>query len=176
MDQRSNKRKRTILDGRIVFNNRFSLIECTVRDLSDTGARIAFSHPIKIPSTFELEIPKKRLSRWACAVWSNGKEHGVMFTEVPQVDIVSEAPPSLEQAQPQDTNTPEQAVSNTSTSAEEVQPQGSNFSEQAGSDAAKLQEILEETRRRIAEITGVPTDNVRLKLKIDFGSAGLKKQ
>src|SRR3712207_2118031 len=48
MDQRSSQRKRTILDGRIVFNKRSSVINCMVRDLSDTGARIAFGHVLDI--------------------------------------------------------------------------------------------------------------------------------
>jgi hypothetical protein len=60
--RRSRPRKRTLLQRRIVFNARFSLIECVVRDLSATGARIAFPHPIDIPLEFELEIPSKTLS------------------------------------------------------------------------------------------------------------------
>lgn len=79
--RQSDHRARTLLDARIVFNNRFSLIECTVRNLSKTGARIAFPHPIDIPSEFELEIPKKNMSVRARVAWSDGKEHGVRFLE-----------------------------------------------------------------------------------------------
>ncbi len=154
MDQRSNKRQRTVLDGRIVFNNRFSLIECTVRDLSDTGARIAFDHAIMIPPEFEIEIPKKSLSLRARVMWSNGKEHGVKFIDVPETKAISEAPVLPDRSQQPDVDPAEQSLS----------------------DAAKLQAILDEAQHRIAQLTGVPADRVRLKLEIDFMAAGLKKQ
>jgi len=79
--RRSSNRLRTLLEARIVFNNRFSLIECTVRNLSQTGARIAFPHPIEIPPEFELEIPRREMSLRAKVVWSDGKEHGIRFIE-----------------------------------------------------------------------------------------------
>lgn len=154
MDQRASKRQRTILDGRIVFNNRFSLIECTVRDLSDTGARIAFSHPITIPQEFEIEVPNKRLSRWARVMWSNGKEYGITFAEAPQAKTLSEAPPSPQEMQLQDRNLPEQTMP----------------------DLAKVQEILDEAQCRIAEVTGAPAENIRLKLELNVLTAGLKRQ
>jgi hypothetical protein len=81
--RRSSPRKRTLLQGQIVFNDRFSLIECVVRDLSATGARIAFPHLIEIPPEFELEIPKKSLSLRSRVMWSNGKEHGIRFVGTP---------------------------------------------------------------------------------------------
>ncbi|WP_457094369.1 PilZ domain-containing protein [Microvirga sp. P5_D2] len=154
MDQRSNTRQRTILEGRIVFNNRFSLIECAVRDLSGTGARIAFSHPIRIPQEFEIEIPNKKLSRWARVVWSNGKEYGITFADAPQARTLSEASPSPEGTQSQNRDLPEQTMPNT----------------------AKVQQILNEAQRQLAEIIGAPAENVRLKLEIDFLPAGTNKQ
>ncbi len=51
------EKTRTVLKGQIVSNNQPSLIEWTVRDLSDTGAKICFVDPCELPSEFELEIP-----------------------------------------------------------------------------------------------------------------------
>ncbi|WP_052954675.1 PilZ domain-containing protein [Microvirga vignae] len=154
MEQRSNKRQRTILEGRIVFNNRFSLIECRVRDLSDTGARIMFEHPVTIPPEFEFEIPSRELSVWARVMWSNGREHGIRFTEGPQANLSSGVSTSVETEQPQDTSVPEKTLA----------------------DYAKLQEILDEAQRRIAQITGVPADNIRLKLDVDVAGTGTTKK
>jgi hypothetical protein len=154
MEQRSRKRQRTLLEGRIVFNNRFSLIECRVRDLSDTGARIMFEHPVTIPPEFELEIPSRELSVWARVMWSSGREHGIRFTEGPQANLSSEAWTPVENAQPQDGGVPERM------------PAGN----------AKLQEILDEAQRRIAQITGVPADRIRLKLDIDVAGTGTTKK
>ncbi len=85
---------RTLLKGRVVFNNRFSLIECIVRDLSGTGARIAFAHPIDVPREFELEIPSKSLSLWSRVIWSSGREHGVRF----DIASLNPAEPPAQQA------------------------------------------------------------------------------
>lgn len=84
MDQRSSERARTFLSGRIIFNNRASLIDCIVRDLSSGGARIAFEHPIDIPKEFELEIPRRNISAPARIIWSDAKEHGVTFLSEPR--------------------------------------------------------------------------------------------
>jgi hypothetical protein len=59
MEQRRSSRNRTLLQGRVVFNNRFSLLDCTVRDLSETGAQIAFAHPRYASITTRAGDPKK---------------------------------------------------------------------------------------------------------------------
>jgi len=79
MDQRSSERARTLLAGRIIFNDRSSVIDCVVWDLSSGGARLSFDFPISIPDRFELEIPKRNISAPVRVVWSDTKEHGVTF-------------------------------------------------------------------------------------------------
>ncbi len=78
-DRRSSQRRRTVLKGRIVFNNRCSILDCTVRDLSDTGARIYFADVSEIPLEFQLEISNRRMRVPGRLVWSRGANHGVMF-------------------------------------------------------------------------------------------------
>ena len=39
-DKRSARRMRVLKDGKIVTMNNLSVIDCTVRDLSETGARL----------------------------------------------------------------------------------------------------------------------------------------
>ncbi len=78
-DRRSSQRWRTVLKGRIVFNNRCSILDCTIRDLSDTGARIYFADISEIPPEFDLEIPNRRVRVPGRLVWSRGANHGVMF-------------------------------------------------------------------------------------------------
>jgi hypothetical protein len=60
-DRRSSKRRRTVLRGRVVFNNRSSVLDCTVRDLSDTGAQLTLADVSALPPDFDLEIPGKSL-------------------------------------------------------------------------------------------------------------------
>jgi hypothetical protein len=78
-ERRSSKRWHAALKGRIVFNNRFSVLDCTVRDLSDTGAGICFADVSLIPPEFELEIPNRGFRVHGSLMWSRGTNHGVMF-------------------------------------------------------------------------------------------------
>jgi len=80
-ERRSSKRWRTVLAGRISFNNRSSVLDCTVRDLSETGARIYFADASELPASFELEIPNKGVRVQGRVVWSRGANHGVIFRE-----------------------------------------------------------------------------------------------
>jgi hypothetical protein len=148
MEHRSSPRTRTILQGRVVFNDRFSLIECIVRDLSETGAQIAFSHPITLPSELELEIPRKQLSTRARVMWSNGKVHGLLFLGATQAEVPSNSPVALDGIEAQDNSLPQEV--------------------NASSSTLRIHEVLAEARSQIAEIAGVPVETVRLKLEIDF--------
>ena len=80
-ERRASKRWRTVLKARILFNNRSSVLDCAVRDLSETGARIYLADTSELPATFELEIPNRGLRVQGCVVWSRGANHGVMFRE-----------------------------------------------------------------------------------------------
>src|SRR5689334_18534172 len=54
-----------------------SEVECTLRDLSSTGARLAFRHPIFLPKAFRLKFGgyDERVS----VVWQRGLYAGVRF-------------------------------------------------------------------------------------------------
>jgi hypothetical protein len=83
--RRTSNRRRTVLKGQVVFNDRASALDCTVRDLSDTGARITFADVFPPPPEFELVIPSKSLQVHARLVWSRGAMHGVAFSQKAQV-------------------------------------------------------------------------------------------
>ena len=78
-DLRSAPRKRSLLSGQIVFNNRSSTIDCTVRDLSATGAKLRLTSTATIPSEFDLEIPLKEQTFHARVMWHKGTVCGVRF-------------------------------------------------------------------------------------------------
>ena len=52
-------RQRTFLKGTIYYDNRRGSIECVVRDMSVSGARLTFDHPANVPDNVELFIPNK---------------------------------------------------------------------------------------------------------------------
>ena len=42
-------RQRTFLKGTVYYDNRRASIECVIRDISDSGARLSFEHPVVVP-------------------------------------------------------------------------------------------------------------------------------
>ena len=81
-ERRFGKRWPTALSGRVILNNASLPIHCTVRDISDDGARISFPHPVEVPSKFELEIGKGFLAQ-ARVMWSDGNDYGLAFIKRP---------------------------------------------------------------------------------------------
>lgn len=80
-DHRTTNRVRSFLRAEIVHSNGNSRTECTVRDLSDTGARVEAPASVTVPEFFELYIPLKALRHRARMMWRAGNEMGVAFVE-----------------------------------------------------------------------------------------------
>ncbi len=89
---RSSDRIRAFLRAQIIFNNRMSTIDCIVKNISPTGARIALNDALTVPTEFELYIPQRGRSHHARLVWRDKDAIGVDFIDVPPMA----APPSGE--------------------------------------------------------------------------------
>lgn len=74
-------RARTFLKGVVYYDSRRVSIECTVRDLSDTGARITFMSPVTVPDNIELHIPQKERTFKAQVRRREPTEIGVAFED-----------------------------------------------------------------------------------------------
>ena len=70
-------RKRTLIGARLLIDKTSSL-DCTVRNISETGAKLVFATPTVTPDEFELEIADHGRF-WARAAWRNGMAVGVQF-------------------------------------------------------------------------------------------------
>jgi hypothetical protein len=76
-DHRQHPRLRTLKSGKIVFNQKSSVLDCTIRNLSRTGACLQVADPAGIPQSFELLVGG--VSR-ACQIsWRVGTRIGVIF-------------------------------------------------------------------------------------------------
>jgi hypothetical protein len=93
---RKETRLRTFLKGRIVYNNGNASLDCLVRDLSPTGARLALTETAALPDVFELHIPNKDKVLRAVLRWRRSDGVGVAFPE--------EQRPTPAPAVPQDTS------------------------------------------------------------------------
>ncbi len=78
-DKRRETRKRTFLKGRIVFNGGASSMDCLVRDMSDSGARLAIDETLLLPERFTLEIPQKDRTFTAVLRWRDEDGIGVVL-------------------------------------------------------------------------------------------------
>lgn len=79
-EKRKVLRRRMLRSGRIVFNGRKSVIDCTVRNLSTEGARLMVASQIGIPSEFELIVgDATRQKQYAQVIWRNSDAIGIEF-------------------------------------------------------------------------------------------------
>jgi len=79
LERRHSERARTLRAGKIVFNNKTSVIDCMVRNTSRNGACLLVASVIGIPSTFDLLIEGDGASRSCKMVWNNQNRIGIEF-------------------------------------------------------------------------------------------------
>lgn len=74
------RRTRLLKDGRIVLHRGWSLIDCAIRDTSDSGARLSVKPLCELPQNFDLlYVTEERLV--PCEVrWRRGDRLGVRFS------------------------------------------------------------------------------------------------
>jgi len=91
-DHRLSSRQRSLLRGIVYFAGNPCAVDCLVRDISATGARIEFTTPpAAVTNNLELQIPMKAQRHHCRVAWRFGREVGVAFAEastsVPPQDI-----------------------------------------------------------------------------------------
>ena len=80
-EQRREQRSRTLRGGKIVFNDRRSVIDCLVRNLSDGGTCLQVNSTIDVPFTFDLKLDGEQESRPCKVVWVTDNRMGVEFQD-----------------------------------------------------------------------------------------------
>ncbi len=80
-DKREDQRHRTLKAGLIVFNERRSTIECTIRNLSDSGAQLKVATVIGIPDSFELRNVSDGTDHRCEVAWRREGVVGVRFVD-----------------------------------------------------------------------------------------------
>jgi hypothetical protein len=77
-DRRASVRKKVMRPARVLVNERQSLIDCTILDLSDGGAKLEFASRPMLPRTFDLQMQSGAIHR--CEVrWAKDNFFGVRF-------------------------------------------------------------------------------------------------
>lgn len=81
---RRDVRKRTFLRGRIVYNAGAASMDCIIRDLSESGARLELSETSALPEVFDLYVQTKDATFRSTMCWRRGGEVGVTFETASQ--------------------------------------------------------------------------------------------
>ncbi|MGE0627765.1 MAG: PilZ domain-containing protein [Hyphomicrobiaceae bacterium] len=83
-DNRCAPRRRLLKGAVAAFNSRHCSIPCTVRDISDTGARLRSDASVTIPDHFELIIDLDGVEADCEVVWRRDHDLGVRFVTPPR--------------------------------------------------------------------------------------------
>lgn len=71
-------RIRVFKGAKIVFQGRAATIDCTIRNLSESGARLMVASVVGIPDLFELAVPSEPI-RQCRLIWRKTGQIGVAF-------------------------------------------------------------------------------------------------
>jgi c-di-GMP-binding flagellar brake protein YcgR len=79
-NRRDTTRVRALKGAKILFDNRMSTMDCTIRNISGTGAKIVLATPTALPDQFHLRFEDGR--EYRCLVrWRKLAEFGVEFVD-----------------------------------------------------------------------------------------------
>ncbi len=80
-ESRAAKRLKVLKTGKVIFNKNLAVINCTVRDLSETGAKLVFGDAsVVVPDEIKLVLQQDNTVREAKVMWRKGEAIGVHFT------------------------------------------------------------------------------------------------
>ncbi|MCC8943533.1 diguanylate cyclase [Bradyrhizobium sp. Arg62] len=103
--QVSASRGRTFLAGKIVFNFGRSAFDCTIRQLTDSGATVELESTFGIPDHVQLLVVSSHQVRPCKRLWQSDRQLGLAFEERRTPDPAAPAPASV--AAPAPINIPE---------------------------------------------------------------------
>ncbi len=79
-NKRVRPRTRVLKGAKIVAMTNWSLIDCTIRDMSETGAKLICKDQASIANEFRFLVPHDNTICNAKVVWRRGEMIGIQFT------------------------------------------------------------------------------------------------
>ncbi|MGY9106621.1 MAG: PilZ domain-containing protein [Alphaproteobacteria bacterium] len=78
-EKRVAPRRKAFLVGKIIYGGETYTIDCTIRDISETGARVQVPDPFSVPNNITFLDPKNFCAYETSIVWRKGGEMGLSF-------------------------------------------------------------------------------------------------
>ena len=91
-ERRESHRARILRGGKVLFNDRRSLLDCTIRNLSPEGACLQIESLVGVPPDFELLIDGEEAPRACRLMWQSEHRAGVAFEARPFQPAASDPP------------------------------------------------------------------------------------
>jgi len=79
VERRRVQRTRVLKGAKIILNNRSSLFDCTVINMTNLGSCVCLPSSIGIPDSFALSFDGARSSRQCRVVWRTENKLGLSF-------------------------------------------------------------------------------------------------
>jgi hypothetical protein len=79
LDRRQSPRFKTYKAAQVVFNGRWSTLDCLVRNLSGQGACLEIPSTVDIPVTFSMMSKQEKTEQTCRLVWRTKHHVGVVF-------------------------------------------------------------------------------------------------
>jgi hypothetical protein len=89
-ERRPKKRQRVLLSGIITYEDGAYSFDCSFRNLSETGARLAVAKNAQFPTEFFLINIRDRVAYDCRLVWNKGGEVGVTFKAVVPLSAITD--------------------------------------------------------------------------------------
>jgi hypothetical protein len=84
-ERRNNVRQRVLLGGKLVYGASDFSVDCTIRDLNETGARVRLGANILVDDRVWLIHFRAAVAYWSIVAWRKPPELGLEFLE--KVDL-----------------------------------------------------------------------------------------
>jgi hypothetical protein len=89
VQRRRQLRKKTFLGGMIVSSDGALVVDCTIRDLSESGARVRIPNSLIVPERAFLIVSRRETAYEVAVVRSRGDELGLKFIASYSLDDLS---------------------------------------------------------------------------------------
>jgi PilZ domain len=83
-NKRAALRQRTLKSAKIIHAKQWTLVDCSVRDISETGAKIQCSDQMAVPNELRFLLVSDNTIRPAKVAWRQGELVGIHFTGPPE--------------------------------------------------------------------------------------------
>ena len=90
IEQRKAPRKKVLLTGKVIYDGGAHVLDCTIRDLSTTGARITLAQARAMPESFYLLDMVNRVAYDAATVSERAGGFGLKFKKTLRLSEVTQ--------------------------------------------------------------------------------------